>query len=333
MKISSIAFFGALLLARSIECGVSGEETGSVEERFTCPVPQSLSAQDSEQEKVQRLKEEIRELDVAIITLRKRIKANPQLASIIQIMLNQRETERAQFAEILAKFEIQKHVQTATFYEDLIWAGEKTTLFHTQKRQKPYTGWARALYRSGDPRQTEAAIRKLSYYRNGRPWTTYVWKPNGEMCSETTLREGNGVETHWHTNGKKRERSRYRDGLANGKCELWYPNGKMEEEGSYAGGNLHGLVLHYDKSGKILGKATWKDGNPADGTVVKWFGNEGKVRFTFANGELDGNWIRWDAKGRKRAEGNYRKGRRQGVWISFDEQGSEVSRENFGKVE
>jgi hypothetical protein len=139
MKISAFAFFGALLLARSIECGVSGKETGSVEERFTCPTPQPLPAQDSEQEKVQRLKEEIGQLDVAIITLRKRIKANPQLASIIQGWLNKKETERAQFAEILAKFEIQKHVQTATFYEDLIWVGEKTTLFHTQKGQKPYT--------------------------------------------------------------------------------------------------------------------------------------------------------------------------------------------------
>ena len=110
---------------------------------------------------------------------------------------------------------------------------------------------------------------------------------------------------------------------------LWYPSGKLEEKGNYKDGNLHGLVMHYDERGKILGKATWKDGEPVEGTIVRWLGQAGKIRHSYKNGKRDGEWIAWDSKGQKRATGSFKKGNRSGLWIEFDEKGKEISSRSF----
>ena len=282
-----------------------------------------------EKEELQRLREEIANIDERISIFREAIKKSPAITPIVQSQIIKAEKERTELMKTLVNAEILTLVRTATFYKDLFWVGEKTTLYHSRRKVRPYSGWVRAVYRTGDPEQTEATIRKLSYYEKGRPQTTIVWKPNGERCSVTTLRNGNGVENHWHANGRKRERSIYRDGLANGESILWYPSGKLEEKGNYKDGNLHGLVLHYEESGKILGKATWKDGEPVDGTVVRWKGQMGKARYSYENGKKDGAWIAWDSEGRRRAAGSFEKGNRSGLWIQFDEKGKEVSRRSF----
>ena len=280
-------------------------------------------------EEYQRLRNEITRIDYKIFNIRETIKKNPAFASVLQSELTKLEKERTELSENWIHFDLQTHVRNATFYADLFWVGEKTTLYYSQNKIRPYSGWVRATYRTGEEGQTEARIRKLSYYEKGRPQTTFVWKPNGERCLETTLRNGNGVENHWHANGMKRERSTYRDGLANGECMLWYPSGKLEEKGNYKDGNLHGLVMHYDERGKILGKATWKDGEPVEGTIVRWLGQAGKIRHSYKNGKRDGEWIAWDSKGRKRASGEFKKGKRSGLWIEFDEEGKEISSRPF----
>ncbi len=285
-----------------------------------------------EADELKRLRKEIVQIDESISIFREAIKSSPSIAPVVQSQIDKFEKKRAALLKTLVNAEILTLVRTATFYKDLVWVGEKTTLYHSRRKVRPYSGWVRAVYRTGDPEQTEATIRKLSYYEKGRPQTTIVWKPNGERCSVTTLRSGNGVENHWHTNGRKRERSIYRDGLANGESILWYPSGKLEEKGNYKDGNLHGLVLHYEESGKILGKATWKDGEPVDGTVVRWKGQMGKARYSYENGKKDGDWIAWDSEGRRRATGSYEKGQRSGLWITFDEKGKEVSSRSFPKT-
>ena len=279
-----------------------------------------------------RLRMEIDRLDQQISNLKKAIETNPAAGPFLQHQIAKYEKERTVLLKTLVNSEIQTFIRTATFYTDLVWVGEKTTLYHSPRKVRPYSGWVRAFYRTGDPEQTEAVIRKLSYYEKGRPQTTFVWKPSGERCSETTLRNGNGVENHWHANGRKRERSSYCDGLANGECMLWYPSGKLEERGNYKDGSLHGSVLHYDESGEILGKATWKDGEPVKGTVVRWMGLMGKARYTYKNGKRDGDWIAWDSKWRKRAAGSFEKGNRSGLWLEFDEKGKEISSRSFPKT-
>lgn len=283
-------------------------------------------------EEWQRLREEIASIDYKISLLRETIKKNPAVVSVLQSQITKSEKERTELMKTLKTLvnaEMLTLVRTATFYTDLVWVGEKTTLYHSQRKVRPYSGWVRAVYRTGDPEQTQATIRKLSYYEKGRPQTTFVWKPNGEKCSETTLRNGNGIENHWHANGRKRERSIYRDGLANGESTLWYPSGKLEEKGNYKDGKLHGLVVHYDESGDILGKATWKDGEPVDGTVVRSKGLIGKARYSYENGKKDGAWIAWDSEGRRRATGSYEQGQRSGLWIQYDAKGKEVLSRSF----
>lgn len=321
-------FLSIIILASWLPHGFAGTINSDIEFNSTSQAP-GLSGNLGNSDEHTRLRMEIDRRDQAISKLREAMEGNPVLGSILQGQIVKHEKERMVLLKTLANSEIQTLIRAATFYADLVWVGEKTTLYHSPRKVRPYSGWVRAVYRTGDPEQTEAVIRKLSYYEKGRPQTTFVWKPNGERCSETTLRNGSGVENHWHANGSKRERSSYRDGLANGECMLWYPSGKLEERGNYKDGNLHGSVLHYDELGEILGKATWRDGEPVKGTVVRWMGLMGKARYTYKNGKRDGDWIAWDSKGQKRATGSFKKGNRSGLWIEFDEKGKEISSRSF----
>ncbi len=45
-----------------------------------------------------------------------------------------------------------------------------------------------------------------------------------------------GAWTAWHTNGKKKEMSEYRDSVVHGTMGLWYDNGQKYAEGETADG-------------------------------------------------------------------------------------------------
>jgi antitoxin component YwqK of YwqJK toxin-antitoxin module len=135
--------------------------------------------------------------------------------------------------------------RNATLYEDLYWSGTNTTLYLNSKSKATYSGWVKAYYKN----ELTTKLRKLSYYINGRPVETITFKPSGQRCTETTLKNGNGRETHWHPNGTKREISNYQNGLANGDFKLWYANGNLEAEGAYLNGFLQGKLINYNEDG------------------------------------------------------------------------------------
>ena len=174
------------------------------------------------------------------------------------------ETLRSVEAQILSSeqvehgFDLQIKLleQNATLFEDLFWAGNITTLYSSSEKKNTFNGWVKAYYKN----PLNKKLRKLCYYLNGRPFETITFKPSGEICTETTLRNGNGKETHWHTNGVKREISSYRNGLTNGEFKLWYNNGNLEQEGTYLNGFLHGMIIHYKKDGSVSSKALFEQG-------------------------------------------------------------------------
>jgi uncharacterized protein len=225
--------------------------------------------------------------------------------------------------------ELQGLINRAKPFERFFWKGTDATLYHTHQMRKKFTGWIKAFYTKIPSGKTELQIRKLSYYENGKPWTTFVWKPNGERCVETTLSTGNGTETHWHPNGQKREQSTYNNGKANGRYGLWYPNGKKEEEGVYKAGRMDGVVIHYTNEGQELGRGTFRQGHPVDGTIVKWFKNGGKQRFTFKDSKPEGPIMRWYPNGNKQLEGTLKDGKMKGLWIQYNEDGTVRSRTTY----
>ncbi|MDC1490437.1 hypothetical protein N8133_01275 [bacterium] len=146
--------------------------------------------------------------------------------------------------------------RNATLFEDLFWVGINTTLYSNSEKKATFNGWAKSYYGS----KLNTKLRKLCYYSAGRPIETITIKPNGERCIETTLRNGNGREVHWHPNGVRREISNCKNGLANGEFKMWYSNGNLECEGTYLNGFLHGIVINYQKDGSALSEAQYEKG-------------------------------------------------------------------------
>ena len=200
---------------------------------------------------------------------------NPRFSSVIKTQFDQSITRREELlleleslrsveAQVLSSeqvkhgFDLQIKLleQNATLFEDLFWAGNKTALYSSSEKKNTFNGWVKAYYKN----PLNKKLRKLCYYLNGRPFETITFKPSGEICAETTLRNGNGKETHWHTNGVKREISSYQNGLSNGEFKLWYNNGNLEQEGTYLNGFLHGIIIHYKKDGSASSKALFEQG-------------------------------------------------------------------------
>ena len=67
--------------------------------------------------------------------------------------------------------------------------------------QGPVKGW----YSNGQ-------IKKVLNYKSGFLMSVEVWKPNGEKCPNTTLKDGNGVLVIYNDDGTVNSRTTYMDG-------------------------------------------------------------------------------------------------------------------------
>ena len=68
--------------------------------------------------------------------------------------------------------------------------------------QGPFKGW----YSNGQ-------IKKVLNYKSGFLMSVEVWKPNGEKCPNTTLKNGNEVLFSCKDDGTVNTRTSYMDGL------------------------------------------------------------------------------------------------------------------------
>jgi antitoxin component YwqK of YwqJK toxin-antitoxin module len=49
-------------------------------------------------------------------------------------------------------------------------------------------------------------------YKDGKPMSAESWKPNGEKCPETNLKDGNGVVVVYEEDGTEKARATFKDG-------------------------------------------------------------------------------------------------------------------------
>jgi antitoxin component YwqK of YwqJK toxin-antitoxin module len=54
--------------------------------------------------------------------------------------------------------------------------------------------------------------RREGTYEEGKLWTVVAWKPNGEKCPVTNVKDGNGVWVYYNEDGTEKERKTYREG-------------------------------------------------------------------------------------------------------------------------
>ena len=83
------------------------------------------------------------------------------------------------------------------------------------------------------------------------------WKPDGEKCPDTNVKDGNGVSVWYYENGKKRVEGNYKDGkLVTGFA--WKPNGDKCPVTNVVNGN--GVWVWYNEDGKEMFRETFKYG-------------------------------------------------------------------------
>ena len=230
----------------------------------------------------------------------------------------------------LPETEIKSTIKEAELFNDFFWQGNVSTLFLKPGKKGTFTGWAKAYYEP-KTKTKDRQVRKITNYLKGRPMETIIWKPDGTRCTQTNLKDGNGQELHWHTNGKKRENSNYKNGLTNGKFTLWYPHGQVEEQGTYLNGSLSGKVTHFDPKGKVIAEAIYKEGSPREGTSIRFLGNKGKSKYTYEKGIEHGAWIWWDTDWKTLAKGTKHQGKPKGAttYFTYYKNGQKESESDF----
>ena len=154
--------------------------------------------------------------------------------------------------------------------------GEK--LRYAPNEQTPYTGWTKGMYDNGQIRWLRQfkdgkrdGISRLWYSngqkkseanrKDGKYMSAVSWKPDGEKCPDTNVKDGNGVSVWYYENGKKRVEGNYKDGkLVTGFA--WKPNGDKCPVTNVVNGN--GVVVWYRKDGTERVRYPYKDGKEED---------------------------------------------------------------------
>jgi len=199
------------------------------------------------------------------------------------------------------------------------------------------------------------------WYENGHKrtevrWSTgklmfaEAWKPNGEKCPLTNLKDGNGAMVAYYENGQRILKENYKDGKKNGRWIRWYENGRNESEGNYESDKLDGLIISWHRNGQKEEEGKCKDGKE-EGLWTKWFeSGQKKEETNYMHGQLHGDGARWYQNGQKENEGNWKENKLttalvwkpngekcavtkikegNGVLVFYNDEGREKSRKIF----
>ena len=168
-----------------------------------------------------------------------------------------------------------KHGDFTSWYEN----GQigRKCRFMNGKLVGPYVRWYENGQKLSDGNFTDGELHGLQsiffksenksaeyYYKKGNCITAKVWLPNGEICPETTLENGNGHRVLWHENGQKAEMFLFKDGKLDGIAREWHENGMMSYERNFKEGKLHGLVTSWSEAGEQNYQINYVNGKEVD---------------------------------------------------------------------
>jgi antitoxin component YwqK of YwqJK toxin-antitoxin module len=116
------------------------------------------------------------------------------------------------------------------------------------EREGQFTQW----YKNG---QTKI----LAIYVEDKLVNAVAHKPNGEECTETNVKEGDGVIIIWHENGQKSVEGNYKEGIPHGSWTEWYENGQKSSERNYKDGARNGVWTYWQKNGDKIREDTFSE--------------------------------------------------------------------------
>ena len=91
---------------------------------------------------------------------------------------------------------------------DLYLIEERDDLYYQTNESKPYSGWVKVMYDSGQ-------VQGLSRLKDGK---------------------SDGPSTMWHENGQKQDESTWKDDEPDGPWTAWHENGQKQVEGTWKDG-------------------------------------------------------------------------------------------------
>ena len=86
-------------------------------------------------------------------------------------------------------------------------------------------------------------------WNEGQIWDAVAWKPNGEKCSRTNLKNGNGFLFFYFENGNPMTEEKRKSGNLEGTLRIWHENGQKSIERIYENGKLMSFK-HWKASGE-----------------------------------------------------------------------------------
>ena len=167
---------------------------------------------------------------------------------------------------------------------------ERDGLYFQPNKSKPYSGWAKVLYRSG---QAEELFEIKDGKQDGR---ALAWEDDGTKTFEATYKDGaldghfelsedySGSEEGWpdfedfygwgaprvvgtikdgkkhgkwtayYENEQKALEMRFKDDTLDGALTRWHENGQKALEGGYKDGNIHGTFAFWNEDGEQSGE-------------------------------------------------------------------------------
>ena len=183
---------------------------------------------------------------------------------------------------------------------------------------------------NGSPAYYENGQRRLETNKKyDKLISAVVWKPNGEICPVTNVKDGNGILVEYHDNGTEKKFFTYKDGTRDGPATDWHKNGQKAAETVYKDGELHGPSTLWFKNAQKKEAVTYKGGKK-DGFEIGWYENGQKqIDANWKDGKMEGLWTRWFKNGQKLVEGNYKNGKKDGLLTAWWENGPKRAEENY----
>ena len=267
---------------------------------------------------------------------------------------------------VLKKLEEYGHGPVTTWHEN----GQKSSEenYKDGKRDGLAKGWHENGQKSGEVTYKDGKEDGLwtSWYENGQKryeinykdgklMSAEIWKPNGEKCPVTNVKDGNGVTVwyyeqvtgisrHTYKDGELVEISRhiykdgelveisrepYKDGKEDGLKTGWYENGQKNYEVNYKDGKYDGLATWYYENGQKREERHYKDGKD-DGLWTRYYENgQKREEGTYTDDKIEGLLTMWYENGQKQSEGTYTDDKREGLWTSWYENGQKRHERNY----
>ena len=229
---------------------------------------------------------------------------------------------------------IEKALGEAVEYDSL---QERNDLYYQVNKIKPYSGWAKVLYDSG---QAEQLFGIKDGKREGR---TLVWEDDGTKTFEATYKNGS-IEgyfevSEWYSGPKEgfpavdelinvsdgaRVAGTIRKGKMHGKWVISLVDGRKYAELNYKNSELNGPFTKWHENGQKLQEGTFKD-DKLDGPYTTWYENGQKAsEGTLKDGKPDDSSTTWHPKGQKSSESSW-KGGTEVSSREWDRNGNEFS--------